>query len=357
MPLAAERMPDAEVPLALDDVIAAEARIDGHVAATPLLEQPLVNEALGFRLLVKAESLQLTGSFKVRGAFNQILLMDERERRRGVVALSSGNHAQGVAYAARTLSIPATIVLPKDAPAVKISRTRRLGAAIVAYDRQTADRDAIARELAEAKGSRLVHPYDDPRTIAGQGAIGLEIFRQAEAVGIAPDAIVIPCGGGGLAAGIALTRALYPKPPRVFTAEPAAFPEMRRSLREGHAIAGGKRSGSICDALSAASPGASTFRVLRDAEAEGLCVGDREVEAAMAIIASCFNLIVEPAGAIALACALAERTRFSGQNVVVIASGGNVDLDQFGAFLARGAASLEVAAAEGKPLFGLPHPL
>lgn len=355
MSLAAERSP--ELAVTLQDVIAAGARIDGHVVTTPLLEAPLLSEALGFRLLVKAESLQLTGSFKVRGAFNQILQLSDLEKRRGVVALSSGNHAQAVAYASKTLGVAATIVLPHDAPAVKASRTRRFGAKIVAYDRQKEDREAIARDLAEAKGLRLIHPYDDPRTIAGQGTIGLEIFWQTEAKGLRPDAIVIACGGGGLSAGIASTGGLYARAPRIFIAEPASFDDMGRSLASGAIVASRKRNGSICDALSAASPGANTFPILRRACAEGLAVSDGDVETAMTIAASYFNLVLEPGGAAALACALGERARFAGASVVVVASGGNVDNDDFAAFIQRGAAHLRKAADQGRPLFGLSPPL
>jgi threonine dehydratase len=340
MSLAVEQDPFSKPAVAIEDVAAAAARISPYIVATPLLEAPLLSEELGFRLLLKAENLQLTGSFKVRGAFNQILQASEREKRRGVVALSSGNHAQAVAYAGRALGASVTIVLPRDAPAVKVARTRRYGAEIVFYDRESEDREAVARRVAREKSQRLIHPYDDARTIAGQGSIGIEIFTQTEARGLEPDAILMSCGGGGLAAGVALTRDLYRRPARIFTVEPSAFDDMRQSLLAGKIIASRIRVGSVCDALSAASPGATTFAILRHARAEGLTVEDRNVEAAMAVAAAHFNIVLEPGGAAALAGALAERKRFAGGVVVAVASGGNVDLDYFAAALGRGARPL-----------------
>lgn len=338
MSLAIERGPFSKLAVSLQDVTAAAARIAPYIATTPLLEAPLLSAELGFRLLLKAENLQLTGSFKVRGAFNQILQASEKEKRRGVVALSSGNHAQAVAYAGKTLGVPVTIVLPSDAPAIKVSRTRGYGGEIVVYDRKSEDREALARRIAREKSLRLIHPYDDPRTIAGQGSIGLEVFTELEARGIEPNAILLSCGGGGLAAGVALTRDLYRRPPRIFTVEPDAFDDMRRSLAAGKIIASPTRSGSVCDALSAASPGVETFAILRDAGAQGLAVADRDVEAAMTVAATYFNIVLEPGGAAALAGALRERGRFVGGATVVVASGGNVDIGYFAAAIGRGAA-------------------
>lgn len=324
--------------VALADVQAAEARIAPHILTTPLLESPLLSREIGFRLLVKAESLQLTGAFKVRGAFNQILQLDEHERRRGVIAVSSGNHAQAVAYAALSQGVPATIVMPHDAPRVKLERTRRHGATIVLYDRETEDRDAVAEALASEHGLRIVHPFDDARTIAGQGTIGLEIFRQTRERGLAPDAIVTGCSGGGLASGIAPTLDLYERAPRLFTAEPAEFDDMRRSLASGAFATNDKRSGSICDALLAPSPGRNTLPILLERGARGLAATDAEVEAAMNIAADHLGLVIEPGGAAALACALAERARFAGQTIVAVASGGNIDTTDYANILHRAAA-------------------
>lgn len=319
----------------LADVQAAEARIAPHILTTPLLEAPLLSEALGFRLLVKAENLQFTGAFKVRGAFNQILQLREAERRRGVIAVSSGNHAQAVAYAAQALGVPATIVMPRDAPQVKLERTTRYGATIVLYDREREDRDAVAEALAAKEGLRIVHPYDDARTIAGQGTIGLEIFRQTGARGLAPDAIVTGCSGGGLASGLALTLELYERPPQLFTAEPAEFDDTRRSLASGARAMNDKRSGSICDALLAPTPGRNTLPILLERRAAGLAASDAEVASAMKTAADYFNIVLEPGGATALACALGERERFFGRTVVVVGSGGNIDVAEYASILDR----------------------
>lgn len=319
----------------LADVQEAEARIAPHVVTTPLLAAPLLDLELGFRLLVKAENLQLTGAFKVRGAFNQILQLDEEERRRGVIAVSSGNHAQAVAFAAQSQGVPATIVMPRDAPRVKLERTRRYGATIVLYDRETDDRDAVAAALAAQQGLRIVHPYDDARTIAGQGTIGLEIFRQTRERGVEPQAIVTGCSGGGLASGVALTLELHARQPRLFTAEPEGFDDMRRSLASRAPEVNEKRGGSICDALLAPTPGRNTLPILLDCGAEGLASSDAEVLSAIRVAADHFNIVLEPGGAAALACALARREEFAGQTVVVVASGGNVDAANYADGLAR----------------------
>jgi threonine dehydratase len=319
----------------LADVREAEARIAPHIVETPLLESPLLSRELGFRLLVKAECLQRSGAFKARGAFNQMLLLSLDERRQGVVAVSSGNHAQAVAYAAQSQGVPATIVMPSDAPRVKLERTRAYGATIVVYDRERDDRDAIAATLAAERGLRLVHPYDDPRTIAGQGTIGLEIFRQTRALGVAPDAIVASCSGGGLAAGIAATLDAFDRRPMMLTAEPETFDDMRRSLASGAFETNKARSGSICDALLAPTPGRNTLPILLACGAEGLATSDAMVETAMSVAADHLELVVEPGGAAALACALAALDRFAGRAVVVVASGGNVALADHAASVAR----------------------
>lgn len=319
--------------LGLADVEAAATRIALYVETTPLLESSLLDEELGFRLLVKAENLQPIGAFKLRGAFNQILQLTEDERRRGVIAVSSGNHAQAVAYAARAIGVAATIVMPQDAPRVKLERTKALGARVEFYDRLSSDRDALTRRLAERDGLRFIHPYDDPRTIAGQGTVGLEIFAQTRAKCVAPDAIIASCSGGGLASGIALTLGLYARAPNVFTAEPAGFDDMRRSLETGVAQVNAALAGSICDALLAPTPGRHTLPILLACGARGLTATDAQVEAAMRVAAEHFRLVLEPGGAAALACAIVERERFAGKTVVVIASGGNVDRKDFAAIL------------------------
>lgn len=324
------------VPLvvSIDDIQEAALRIRDYVAPTPLLESPALNERLGFRLLVKAEALQHTRSFKVRGAFNQLLQLTEQEKACGVVAISSGNHAQAVAYAAKILGIHATIVMPQDAPRIKLEATRSYGAEIVLYNRNTDDREAIGATLAREKGgARLVHPYNDPRTIAGQGTVGLEIFTQSSALGIAPDAIIVNCGGGSLTSGIASTRVLYSRPPQIFTAEPAEFNDAQRSLADGQLHKNSRKEGSICDALLTYCLGENTLPILLAHGAIGLTASDAEVEEAMRLAQAHFNLRLEPGGAVSLACATLQRERLKGKIVVAVASGGNVDPEMYNAVL------------------------
>ncbi len=319
----------------LGDIEAAAARIGATAIVTPLLESPLLNDRLGFRLFVKAEPLQRTGSFKFRGAMNRLAQLDADERRRGVVAFSSGNHAQGVALAARLLSIPAVIVMPSDAPAIKIANTRAYGAEVVLYQRRTEDREAIGARFARDRGMTVVPPYDDPRIIAGQGTVGLELCRQMDALGLKPGAVLATTSGGGLIAGIAVAvRDLAPTAD-VFTCEPADFDDMGRSLAAGARVANPPGGVSQCDALLAPTPGEITFRVARPRLTAGLAATDAEVDDAMRAAFEYFKLVVEPGGAVALACVLKGRLPRSYDNVVVVASGGNVDAPAFAAALAR----------------------
>jgi threonine dehydratase len=319
----------ASEPPTIADVRAAAARLKGRVVATPLLESPLLNQRLGGRLLVKAEMLQRTGSFKLRGALNALLQLDVDERRAGVVAYSSGNHAQGVAAAAQMLGIPAVIVMPADAPAIKIDNTRAYGAAVVLYDRWRESREAIGARIAEERGARLVPPYDDARIIAGQGTIGLEIAADAQAIGARLDALVAPVSGGGLVAGCALALASESPETRIYGAEPAAFDDLRRSLAAGGRVGNDPAARSICDALMAPTPGAITFAIHRRLLAGSLAVGDDEVLAAMATAFAELKLVVEPGGAAALAAVLAGKLPVAGRTVAVVASGGNVDRATF----------------------------
>src|SRR3984957_20820887 len=237
------------------DVVAAAARIAPYAVRTPLVEAPALNALRGGRVFLKLENLQRTGSFKFRGACNRILMIPQNERARGVVAFSSGNHAQGVAAAAQLFGIPALIVMPADAPKAKIEGTRAYGAEIVAYDRVHDDREAIAEKLCEERGATLIKPYDDPQVIAGQGTVGLEIAEDAARMGIALDAVAAPCSGGGLVTGIALALEGAGSAAFVHSVEPEDFDGMRRSLK-AHARStapGGKLS--IADALMAPTPG------------------------------------------------------------------------------------------------------
>lgn len=300
----------------------------------------MLNAHLGGRLLVKAEALQRTGSFKVRGAFNKIRQLDAAARAAGVVAFSSGNHAQAVALAAAELGAPATIVMPSDAPAIKAENTRAYGADIVPYNRAREDREAIAQALAAARGATLVRPFDDPEIIAGQGTIGLEIAEQMAALVLGPvatlDALLAPCSGGGLVAGCALALADASPATAVYAVEPAGFDDTARSLAAGERRSNDPAGGaSICDALMVPTPGALTFAINAHRLAGGLVVSDDEAAAAMAVAFRAFKLVLEPGGAVALAAVLSGRIDMRGRVVAVVASGGNVDAAIFAAALAK----------------------
>jgi threonine dehydratase len=316
-------------------VRAAAGRIAGHAVVTPLLESPAVNARLGGRLLVKAEPLQRTGSFKFRGAFNALARLDAAGRRSGVVAWSSGNHAQGVAAAAQALGVPAVIVMPSDAPTIKLANTREYGAEIVLYDRATEDREAIGRRIAVERGARTIAPYDEPWVIAGQGTCGIEIAAQAAERGARLDAVLIPCGGGGLTAGCCIALAAMSPATAVITVEPAGFDDTRRSLAAGERLGNLPGAASFCDALLAPLPGEITFAINCRHLAGALAVSDTETAAAMALAFAAFKLVVEPGGAVALAAILAGRFDIAGRCVAVIASGGNVDQASFSAALAN----------------------
>ncbi len=316
--------PASNMPVGIADIEAAAARIAPVALRTPLLENPLLNERLGFRLLVKAECLQRTGSFKIRGAYNRIVQLDAAERRRGVVAFSSGNHAQGVAYAAKVLGAPAVIVMPADAPALKITNTKAYGAEVVLYDRYTENREAIGAKLAAERGLILVPPFDDPHIIAGQGTVGLEIAAQCAELGVAPDAVLINCGGGGLSAGTATAlRARLPAA-KVHVVEPGAYDDTRRSLAAGNRVGVPDGATSFCDALLSPMPGEMTFPVIQRLVTSGLTVSDAEVEVAMATAFGYLKIVLEPGGAAAMAAAISAKAP-PYATVVAVASGGNVD--------------------------------
>ncbi len=308
-----------------DDVVAAAKRLEGFAVKTPLLEAPLLNAKLGGRLLLKAEPLQRTGSFKFRGAYNAISQIPAEKRKNGVVAFSSGNHAQGVAAAAQMLGMPAWIIMPEDAPAIKIARTKAFGATVVPYDRYTQDREKMGEELQAKYGATLVKPYDDPNIIAGQGTIGLEIAQQCQAMGVTPDAVVVCCGGGGLVSGtaLALSGALPGVP--VYAAEPVGFDDTKRSLEAGTRIKNDPNARSICDALLAPTPGEMTFALNSKLLKGGFAVTDEEVKRAMATLFQEFKLVAEPGGAVAATAVLAGKLPIKGKTVVAVVSGGNVD--------------------------------
>ena len=329
-------MPDGgTIPLpTFDDVLDAARRLAGRAVLTPLLNAPLLDAELGGRLYVKAEPLQKTGSFKFRGAYNRISRLTAEEKKTGVVAFSSGNHAQGVAAAAKILNMQATIVMPADSPLTKRERTKAYGAEVVLYDRDREDREAIANEIADKRGATLVRPYDDPFVIAGQGTAGREIAEDMAALGLVPDIVVAPASGGGLIAGVATAvKARFPQAD-VIVAEPEGYDDHALSLRVGHREAHPAAARTICDALMAAMPGEMTFSINSKLLAKGVSVTDAEVGAAVAFAYRELKLVVEPGGAVGLAALLAGRIDARDKNIVIVLSGGNVDAELFAKLVA-----------------------
>ncbi len=311
----------------IDDVRAAAMRIAPYAVRTPLLSSPALDAALGGHVLLKCENLQRTGSFKFRGAYNAVAALSPEDRSQGVVAVSSGNHAQGVAAAAGLFNIAATIIMPADAPAVKRQRTEALGAKVITYDRAREDREVVAARHIAEHGGVLIHPYNDVNVIAGQGTIGLEIVADFAATRVMPDAVIVPCGGGGLSSGIGLAiRYAFP-PTDVVLVEPAGFDDYGRSLREQHIVSNDNTSGSVCDALLAPSPGAIGFAINRANRARAVAVDDGEALAAVAYAFRELKLVLEPGGAVALAAVMSGHVEVRGRTVVVVLSGGNVDAD------------------------------
>ena len=311
------------------DVEDAAHKLRGVAVRTPLLRSDALDEAAGGRVWVKAECLQRTGSFKIRGAYNRLARLSEDERTRGVVAFSSGNHAQGVALAARLLGLPAVIVMPSDAPRMKMEATRGYGAEVVLYDRFTESREAIAARIGEERGAVVVPSYDDFDVMAGQGTVGLETAAQLEQAGAKADVLICPASGGGLMAGIGLVFEMLSPSTRLFTAEPAGYDDHRRSLEAGERIALDPAGPSLCDALLAPQPGAMTFALNRPRLSGGYAVTDDEALAAMAFAFRHLKLVIEPGGAAALAAVLFGKAELGGRTAVVIASGGNVDAEVY----------------------------
>jgi len=296
---------------------------------TPLIASNVLDALTGGRIFLKAETLQRTGSFKFRGAYNRLSAIPVDQRAGGVVAFSSGNHAQGVAAAARLFDMPAVIVMPRDAPRPKRDRTAALGAEVVLYDRASEDREAMARDIAQRRGAILVPPYDDPFIIAGQGTAGREIVDDLAAIGLAPDSVVVSASGGGLTAGVALAVKARCPSARMFTAEPQGFDDHARSFRSGRREANAAVTGSICDALLSLMPGRITFEINRTLVGEGLAVSDAEVAEAVAFAFRELKLVVEPGGAVALAALISRKIDVAGKVAVAVLSGGNVDPELF----------------------------
>src|SRR5690242_14300150 len=324
---------DFALPTAADVEIAAR-QLAGVALRTPLISSPVLDALTGARVFLKAETLQRTGSFKFRGAYNKLASIPSENRAGGVVAFSSGNHAQGVAHAARLLEMPAVIVMPSDAPRPKRERTAAFGAEVVLYDREKEDREGIARALAEQRGATLVPPYDDPFIIAGQGTAGREIMEDLAALGLKPDIAVIGASGGGLAAGISLAIKARAPGVKIYTAEPEGFDDTARSFKSGKHEHNERLSGSICDALMSNTPGQITFEITRELIGEGLTASDQEVGRAVAFAFRELKLVVEPGGAIGLAALLAGRPDVKGKVVIAVLSGGNVDPELFSRLVA-----------------------
>ncbi len=313
-----------ELAIGLDDIMAAARRLHGHAVRTPLITSAVLDEAVGARVFIKPECLQRTGSFKFRGAYNRLAAMSAEERSRGVVAASSGNHAQGVAEAARIFGVSATIVMPQDAPATKRARTERSGARIVAYDREREDRVAISQSIASETGAVFVPPYDDPFVMAGQGTAGLEMVQDLVALGVRADAVLVPVSGGGLLSGISTAFAAL-SPAACHPVEPAGFDDTSRSIASGRHEKNAKMAGSLADALLALTPGALTLPVMRRHARPGFVADDAAMKAAVAFAARELKLVCEPGGAIALAALLSGAAKFDGGTVAIVLSGGNID--------------------------------
>jgi len=311
------------------DIDAAAVRLDGIALHTRLVCSPVLDALTCARVFLKAETLQRTGSFKFRGAYNKIAQIPQSARAGGVVAFSSGNHAQGVAAAARLLGMPAVIVMPSDAPRAKRERTAALGAEVVLYDRTSGDREAIARALVAKREAVLVPPYDDAQIIAGQGTTGREIVVDLAQLGLTPDLVAVSASGGGLAAGIALALKARVPTTRVVTAEPAGFDDHARSFKSGKRESNVALSGTICDALMSQTPGVLTFAINRALVCEGIVATDEEVATAVGFAFRELKLVVEPGGVVALAALMAGRLDIRGKIVVAVLSGGNIDAEMF----------------------------
>jgi threonine dehydratase len=307
------------------DIEAAAKRIATHARRTPLLRNPFLDADSGKNIFLKPEMLQVSGSFKFRGAYNRIAQLSAAERATGVIAWSSGNHAQGVAAAAKLEGVRARIVMPEDAPAIKLANTRALGAQVITFDRYSEDREQISYALAERDGGIIVPSYDDRHIIAGQGTAGMEIFEDAAAMGEKLDALLICCGGGGLTAGCALASEALSPDTAIYCVEPEHYDDHARSLSTGQRESADTSRPSICDALLSPTPGALTFPINQRLLRGGIVVTEAEVKAAMRYAFRVLKLVIEPGGAVALAALLAGKVDPQHKNVALMLSGGNVD--------------------------------
>ncbi|MGV6804861.1 MAG: threonine ammonia-lyase [Ruegeria sp.] len=313
----------------IDLIEAAAGRLSGHVRETPILTSPFLDDLAGRRVLIKPECLQHTGSFKFRGAWSAISALDPEARLRGVIAFSSGNHAQGVAHAATLHGVQSVIVMPSDAPQLKIENTRALGAEVILYDRASESREEIGEALAARRGLTLIRPYDEPQVIAGQGTVGLEVARQTRDLGVIDADVLVCCGGGGLTSGVALALEQHAPGLRVRPCEPEGFDDVKRSLASGSIQNNNESAGNICDAILTPQPGEITFPILNRLCGPGLAVSESEALEAMALAFLRLKIVLEPGGAVSLASALFRKDEIEGDAVIVVASGGNVDPQVF----------------------------
>ncbi len=311
------------------DVKSAAARIKAEAVYTPLLENAALNARVGGRVFIKPEPLQRTGSFKFRGAYNALSRFSDAQRETGVVAFSSGNHAQGIAEAARLLGMPATIVMPADAPEIKKQGVVARGAQLRLYDREAESREAIAGAISAETGATLIPSYDHPDIIAGQGTCGLEVFETLASQGVAADQLACCVGGGGLIGGIGLARGALSPETQVIGVEPDGFDDHARSLAAGHRVPSPRKSGSVCDALLAPEPGELTFALNRHQLARVDVVSDQEALGAVRYAFETLKLVVEPGGAVALAALLSGKLEAANRNTVIVLTGGNVDPAMF----------------------------
>ncbi len=314
----------------IDMIEAAAKRLKGHVRETPLLSSPFLDEIAARRVLVKPECLQHTGSFKYRGGYSAVSALPDDVRAKGVLAYSSGNHAQGVALAAKQHGISAVIIMPADAPKLKLQNTRAFGAEVVLYDRAGGEsREEVGARIEAERGLTLIRPYDEPQVIAGQGTTGLEIAAQAAAQGVLQANVLVCCGGGGLTSGIAL--ALEKQAPGLVVrpVEPVGFDDVARSLASGLIQTNSVQSGGLCDAILTPAPGNITFPIMQRLCGPGIVITDEQAQRAMAAAYTYLKIVIEPGGAAALAAALFHPDKIEGDAVIVTASGGNVDHDLF----------------------------
>jgi len=311
------------------DILSAAETIRSEAVRTPLVSNDALDAATGCKVFVKPENLQRTGSFKFRGAYNAISKLSEQERSRGVLASSSGNHAQGIGEAARLYKCAAKIIMPSDAPAMKVERTKATGAEVIFYDRSSEDRDALLGRLKEETGGTVIHPFNHPMVIAGQGTVGLEISEDIKSKGYVPDRVIVCTGGGGLMSGTALAIHEHFPQAKLHCVEPVGFDDYKRSLESGSLQSNAQTSGSICDAIISPRPGAIGFSINQRLLTSGFLVTDDEALSAMRFAYQELKMVVEPGGAVALAAVIRHGHEWAGETVAIVLSGGNVDPDIF----------------------------